>query len=173
VTEVLTDLPGSDDYLEDVQLKEIAPICDHPLDNIYADMLRRSGMKFDTNAERVEFLGEMTRLSDTVKNQLARQQSASESVGSARPEAIARMLRDRLSAGESIFDLALEFPSLAHCVRALKANQPSIMETWSTEQWEQIEDALLDKSTRWSIRLLANTFGLRERAARNLLSWYR
>lgn len=140
-------------------------ICDHPLDNIYADMLRRSGMKFDSREELIDFLEAMMKAHDTVKARLA-----TTDVDTCELDRTA--LTTALQSGDSIIDLAFEGGhDLSDIVRALANGQPSIMETWDEPFWAYVEETIMQEA-KWSQQRLADALGLTKSNARTLLDWY-
>lgn len=152
---------------------EETPICEHPLDNAYADMLTRSGMEFCTNDERLDFLAAMMKAHDAVKMR-GKIESAQAAADPNDKTVFRSVMTPYLAAGESIIDLAAEGNyELPTFVREMAGNKPTIMETFDEERWGEIEDAIRNPpADGWTDRRLASKLGIQRSNAKSILRWY-
>jgi hypothetical protein len=147
----------------------LTTICDYPLDNIYADMLKRSGLRCDSKEEMLGFLSAMMQAHDAVKARMPHDDDSVQGCCPLRPK-IMRLL----DAGDSIIEVADEFDMpLAEIVRLLANGRPTIMEAWSARTWAFVEDALGEKYREGrSIRWLADELQTTKGKARTIAGWY-
>lgn len=143
-------------------------ICDHPLDNAYADALRRNGVPCETREEFVEFLAKMMETFDEV-------QSRMKADGMSTVQ-LREYVYPRLRAGESIIqcakDLGMILPDL---VRKLSGNQQTVMELWPPDRWREVEEVVQNPPEGgWGTTGYAfkERLGLTLGSCRALMRWY-
>ena len=141
------------------------PICGNPLDNEYADVVRRSGI--DPMENPYEFFTAMMRGFDAV--QAARSETnPRRQQPRARQEYALSLLRETGSMVDAADSMGI---SLGDFCRHLTFGKPTIIEMWHELRWLEIEAIMFDHGPM-SIRALADEADISFTQARNLIDWY-
>ena len=139
-------------------------ICDHPLDNVYADTLTKCGLQKDTRLELINFLDEMMKTFDIVRTRLADDAPLSHLTPAD--------IRDELQKDHSIIDMANELGCpISEIVNVLTSGSQSTLSVVTEEMWYFYE-AALNSTRQWQRTALAEHLGITYNEARTLLFWY-
>lgn len=142
----------------------MTPICEYPLDNEYADAVRRSG---NTGEDLLSFLTAMMRSFDAV--QAAKSETDPTRVPlRALQEVALSHLRETSSMVNAAHDMGVTVPELC---RHITMGKPTAIEEWDELRWFEIESIMFDQGP-WTIRPFAAAANITFTQSRNLISWY-